>query len=127
MSPEAKKRGGAIVNMASGCSFAAELNMVAYNASKHGVMGVTKSAALEYATSGIRVNAVCPGVIRTELAAETFKTHPEAEARYAATIPIQRMGKPEEIAKVVLWLCTDAASYIAGHGLIVDGGLLVKV
>lgn len=121
-----RQGGGAIVNIASGCAFVAELDRVAYIASKHGIVGVTKSAALEYATSGIRVNAVCPGLVRTELADGYFKAHPEDEVRSVAGIPIKRMAIPEEIAKAVVWLCTDAASYMVGHAMVIDGGVLIR-
>ena len=98
----------------------------AYNASKHGVVGLTKTAALEYAKLGIRVNAVCPGYIRTPLLAETLTRQPEMEAQIVARHPVGRMGKPEEIAEAVVWLCSDAASFVTGHTMTVDGGYVAQ-
>jgi NAD(P)-dependent dehydrogenase (short-subunit alcohol dehydrogenase family) len=98
----------------------------AYNASKHGVVGLTKTAALEYAKVGIRVNAVCPGYIRTPLLAETLTRQPEMEAQIVARHPVGRMGKPEEIAEAVVWLCSDAASFVTGHTMTVDGGYVAQ-
>ena len=98
----------------------------AYNASKHGVVGLTKTAALEYAKVGLRVNAVCPGYIRTPLLAETLTRQPEMEAQIVARHPVGRMGRPEEIAEAVVWLCSDAASFVTGHTMTVDGGYVAQ-
>ena len=98
----------------------------AYNASKHGVVGLTKTAALEYATSGIRVNAVCPGYIRTPLIEEALTSNPALEAQIVARHPVGRMGQPEEIAEAVVWLCSDAASFVTGHTMTVDGGYVAQ-
>ena len=98
----------------------------AYNTSKHGVVGLTKTAALEYAKLGIRVNAVCPGYIRTPLLAETLTRQPEMEAQIVARHPVGRMGRPEEIAEAVVWLCSDAASFVTGHTMTVDGGYVAQ-
>jgi NAD(P)-dependent dehydrogenase (short-subunit alcohol dehydrogenase family) len=98
----------------------------AYNASKHGVVGLTKTAALEYAKAGIRVNAVCPGYIRTPLLESTLTGQPEMEAQIVARHPIGRMGGAEEIAEAVVWLCSDAASFVTGHMLTVDGGYVAQ-
>ncbi|MBT6910697.1 MAG: SDR family oxidoreductase, partial [Rhodospirillaceae bacterium] len=97
-------------------------NPVAYTASKHGVIGLTKSAALGYAEAGIRVNAVCPGYIMTPLVAGVFEKHPDRKAQIVADHPIGRLGTPEEIAAAAVWLCSDAASFVNGTAMTVDGG-----
>jgi NAD(P)-dependent dehydrogenase (short-subunit alcohol dehydrogenase family) len=94
----------------------------AYHASKHGVLGMTKSAALEYAARGIRINAVCPGTIDTPMVAEMLAQEPEAMKEILRDQPIGRLGRPEEIAAAVLWLCSPGASFVIGHALVVDGG-----
>jgi len=122
-----KQGGGAIVNTASIMGLVGSWSRSgAYNASKHGVVGLTKTAALEYATSGIRVNAVCPGYIRTPLIEEALTSNPEMEAQIVARHPIGRMGRPEEIADAVVWLCSDAASFVTGHTMTVDGGYVAQ-
>jgi NAD(P)-dependent dehydrogenase (short-subunit alcohol dehydrogenase family) len=93
-----------------------------YAASKHGVVGLTKSAALEYAAQGIRVNAICPGVIHTPMIDRITGKDKSVEKQYAAMEPIGRMGNPEEVAETVVWLCSDAASFITGIAMPVDGG-----
>jgi NAD(P)-dependent dehydrogenase (short-subunit alcohol dehydrogenase family) len=119
--------GGAIVNTASIMGLVGSWSRsAAYNASKHGVVGLTKTAALEYATAGIRVNAVCPGYIRTPLIEATLATQPEMEAQIVARHPVGRMGRPEEIAEAVVWLCSDAASFVTGHTMTVDGGYVAQ-
>jgi len=90
------------------------------------VVGLTKTAALEYAKSGIRVNAVCPGYIRTPLIEEALISNPEMEAQIVARHPVGRMGRPEEIAEAVMWLCSDAASFVTGHTMTVDGGYVAQ-
>src|SRR5262249_28754257 len=95
-------------------------------ATKHGVLGLTKSAALQYATQGIRVNAVAPGVIRSPLIDQMKAVHPDAEAAILAAIPQNRIGEPEEIAETVLFLCSDRASHITGHVLTIDGGITAR-
>ena len=118
---------GAIVNTASIMGLVGSWSRSgAYNASKHGVVGLTKTAALEYATAGIRVNAVCPGYIRTPLIAEALTSNPEMEAQIIARHPVGRMGRPEEIAEAVVWLCSDAASFVTGHTMTVDGGYVAQ-
>ena len=115
--------GGAIVNTASVMGLVSSAsNPVAYTASKHGVIGITKSAALGYAEAGIRVNAVCPGYIMTPLVEGVFTRHPERKAQIVADHPIGRLGVPEEISEAAVWLCSDAASFVNGTALTVDGG-----
>ena len=119
--------GGAIVNTASIMGLVGSWSRSGvYNASKHGVVGLTKTAALEYAKSGIRVNAVCPGYIRTPLIEEALTSNPEMEAQIVARHPVGRMGRPEEIAEAVMWLCADAASFVTGHTMTVDGGYVAQ-
>jgi NAD(P)-dependent dehydrogenase (short-subunit alcohol dehydrogenase family) len=122
-----KQGGGAIVNTASIMGLVGSWSRSgAYNASKHGVVGLTKTAALEYATSGIRVNCVCPGYIRTPLIEETLRSRPEMEAQIVTRHPVGRMGRPEEIAEAVVWLCSEAASFVTGHTMTVDGGYVAQ-
>lgn len=118
--------GGAIVNTASVMGHVGSPLTPAYTASKHGVMGLTKSAAIAYAASGIRVNAVCPGYIDTQMIARAFEGRPEVRQMVIAQHPVGRLGTPEEIAEAVLWLCSDAAAFVNGHGLAVDGGYLAR-
>jgi NAD(P)-dependent dehydrogenase (short-subunit alcohol dehydrogenase family) len=117
---------GAIVNTASIAGLVGLANRPAYVASKHGVVGLTKAAALEYATAGIRINAVCPGYVRTPLLEPALAAIPELEAQITAMEPIGRLGSPEEVAQAVAWLCSDAASFITGAALPVDGGLVAR-
>jgi NAD(P)-dependent dehydrogenase (short-subunit alcohol dehydrogenase family) len=122
-----RQGGGAIVNTASIAGLVGAHRMSAYVASKHAVAGLTKTAALEYAKAGIRVNAVCPGVIRTPMVERLFfSRHPQAEARLTAFKPIGRLGTPEEVAEAVVWLCSDATSFVTGHTLAVDGGIVAQ-
>jgi NAD(P)-dependent dehydrogenase (short-subunit alcohol dehydrogenase family) len=122
-----RQGGGAIVNTASLAGLVGAKRMPAYVASKHGVAGLTKTAALEYARSGIRVNAVCPGIIHTPMVERIFLSRrPDVEERLAASNPFGRIGKPEEVAEAVLWLCSDAASFVTGHTMTVDGGLYAQ-
>lgn len=118
--------GGAIVNTASVAGLVGFQGLPAYVASKHGVVGLTRTAALEYAQQGIRVNAVCPGVIRTPMVERILGGDPEAEAQFTALEPVGRMGTPEEIAEAVVWLCSDAASFVTGVPMAVDGGLVAQ-
>jgi NAD(P)-dependent dehydrogenase (short-subunit alcohol dehydrogenase family) len=115
--------GGAIVNMASVGGLVGSAGVAAYAASKHGVMGLTKSAALENAKSGIRVNAVCPAVIETPMAERLFGA-PEVQKRMVGMHPMGRFGTPREIAEAVLWMCSDRASFMTGHSIVLDGGFL---
>ena len=118
--------GGAIVNTSSQLGVISYPDVSAYTASKHAVFGLTKSAALEYADRGIRINAICPGVVKTALVEESYARMPGFEERSLALHPVGRFGKPEEIAATVLWLCSDDASYVAGAGLVVDGGWVAQ-
>ena len=117
--------GGAIVNMSSGAGLVGVRNLSPYVASKHGVMGLTRTAGAEYASLGIRINAVCPGVVLTERIRAEFELRPELEQIRHNAHPLGRMGHPDEIAETVLWLCSDAASFVIGHGLAVDGGYVI--
>jgi NAD(P)-dependent dehydrogenase (short-subunit alcohol dehydrogenase family) len=119
-----RQGGGAIVNTSSAAGLVGRYN-AAYTASKFGVVGLTKSAAMEYATRGIRINAVCPGWIDTPMTHEGM-LDPERLARRIAEEPIGRIGTPEEVAEAVVWLCSDAASFVLGMALPVDGGLVAR-
>ncbi len=117
-----KNGGGAIVNTASTLGLVALEGASAYNAAKHGVVGLTKTAALEFAQKNIRVNCVCPGFIRTAMVERAMDKGAVAEEQMIAIEPIGRLGKPEEIAAGVVWLFSDAASFVTGHSLTIDGG-----
>jgi len=117
-----KQGGGAIVNTASIAGLVGYQSLPAYTASKFGVNGLTKVAALEYAKANIRINSVCPGVINTAMVDRLLASHPELEPALLAGTPVGRMGKPEEIAEAAVWLCSDAASFLTGHNMAVDGG-----
>lgn len=122
-----QQSGGAIVNTASLAGLVGAKRMPAYVASKHGVAGLTKTAALEYAKAGIRINAVCPGIIHTSMVDRMFLSRrPDLEDRLAAVEPMGRLGKPEEVAEAVVWLCSDAASFVTGHTMTVDGGIYAE-
>ncbi|MBF8756121.1 SDR family oxidoreductase [Pseudomonas guariconensis] len=114
--------GGAIVNTASVAGLGAAPKMSIYSASKHAVIGLTKSAAIEYAKKGIRVNAVCPAVIDTDMFRRAYESDPRKAEFAAAKHPVGRIGKVEEIASAVLYLCSDGAAFTTGHSLAVDGG-----
>ncbi len=121
-----KQGGGAIVNTASGAGLIGVAGMSAYVASKHGVVGLTKTAALEYAKSGIRVNSVCPGLIQTPMVERITADQPQLGEALVAAEPVGRTGKPEEIAESVVWMCSDAASFVTGHAMSVDGGYVAQ-
>jgi NAD(P)-dependent dehydrogenase (short-subunit alcohol dehydrogenase family) len=121
----ARQGSGAIVNNASVGALTGNPGIGSYIASKHGVVGLTRTAALEYVKQGIRVNAVNPGLIDTQIARDVVAGDERAYAGIAERVPIGRAGRPEEIAAAVLWLCSPAASYVVGHALTVDGGMTV--
>jgi NAD(P)-dependent dehydrogenase (short-subunit alcohol dehydrogenase family) len=116
---------GAIVNNGSVGALTGNPGIGSYIASKHGVIGLTRTAALEYVKKGIRVNAVNPGLIDTQIGHDVFQGDKKVYGEAAKSVPIGRAGRPEEIASVVLWLCSPGASYVVGHGLTVDGGMTV--
>ena len=125
--PEMLKRGGgSIVNMASVAGRVGFTNIAAYTASKHGVNGLTKTASLEYATENLRINAVCPGVIHTAMIDRFTGGDEEAMKQMAQMQPVGRMGRPEEVADAVIWLCSEEASFVTGHPLVVDGGFVAR-
>jgi NAD(P)-dependent dehydrogenase (short-subunit alcohol dehydrogenase family) len=123
-----KQGGGAIVNIASILGTVAFAGTGAYNAAKHGLIGATRTAALEFARQGIRINAVCPGFIETSMIMERslIGSDPQMYKRVSSAHPIGRMGRSEEIAAAVLWLCSDAASFVVGAAMIVDGGYTIR-
>lgn len=121
-----KGGGGAIVNTASVAGLVGFPGLGAYVASKHGVIGLTKTAALEYAKSGIRVNCVCPGVIDTPMVGRLGAHDPQMLAALSATEPVGRLGKPAEIGEAAVWLCSDHASFVTGHSMVVDGGMVAQ-
>jgi NAD(P)-dependent dehydrogenase (short-subunit alcohol dehydrogenase family) len=117
---------GAIVNCSSIGGLVGIPGRAIYHASKYGVIGLTQSAALEYASKGIRINAVCPGTIDTPMVAEMLAKEPDAMKDALRDQPIGRLGRPEEVAAAVLWLCSDEASFVVGHALPVDGGYTAR-
>jgi NAD(P)-dependent dehydrogenase (short-subunit alcohol dehydrogenase family) len=120
-----KQGGGAIVNTSSGAGVKGFKGGAAYVAAKHGVVGLTKAAALDYAQSNIRINAVCPGIIDTSMMQRFSGGTPEGRQTVIAQEPVGRMGTPDEIAAAVVWLCSDAASFVVGSAMVVDGGQTV--
>ena len=121
-----QERGGAIVNTASAAGLVGSHGMAAYTASKHGVVGLTKSAALEYARHNIRVNAVCPGVIDTPMVGGIVGSHPRLKDILVSTEPVARMGQPREIAEAVAWMLSDYASFVTGCAMPVDGAMTAR-
>ena len=120
-----KVGGGAIVNTSSGAGLIGVPRFANYVAAKHGVIGLTKAAALEYIGQGIRINALCPGTARSQMVDQWMQGSAEAEASVAALHPIGRIAEPEEIAEAAVWLASDAASFVVGAALAVDGGYTV--
>ena len=120
-----KQGSGAIVNTSSQGGVTGFPGQAAYIACKHAIIGLTRTAAIDYAAKGIRINAVCPGVIRTPMAEDLIHRNPELETELVRDIPAGRLGKPEEIANAVLWLCSPQASFVDGHALLVDGAFSI--
>jgi len=117
--------GGAIVNTSSGAGIIGIRGSPAYTAAKHGLIGLTRAAALDYAAQNIRINVVCPGYIDTPMMNRFTGGTPVGRAKVIAEEPVGRMGKPEEIAAAVVWLCSDAAAFVIGHAMVIDGGQTV--
>lgn len=118
-----KQGGGAIVNVSSVAGVVGFPSHAAYAASKHAVVGLTKTAALEYVRKGIRINAVCPGFTETPMVQQEREQYPEYAARLVQGVPARRLGTPEEVAAAILYLCSDQAGFIVGHTLVLDGGI----
>ena len=121
-----KQGGGAIVNTSSGAGVIGIKGSPAYTAAKHGVIGLTRAAALDYAGQNLRINAICPGYIDTPMMGRFTGGTQEGRAKVIAEEPIGRMGKPEEIAAAVLWLCSEPAAFVIGHALVMDGGQTIQ-
>jgi NAD(P)-dependent dehydrogenase (short-subunit alcohol dehydrogenase family) len=120
------QEGGAIVNTASIAGMVGWRGASAYTASKQGVVALTRTAALEYARSGIRVNALCPGVVRTPMVERVLAHNPRLEEVFLRMEPLGRFAQPEEVAAAAAWLLSDASSFVTGHCLVVDGGLTIQ-
>ncbi|MFT3824011.1 MAG: SDR family oxidoreductase [Chitinophagaceae bacterium] len=121
-----KQEGGAIVNNSSLGGLVGVPGRAAYHASKHGILGLTKSAALEYAERGIRINAVCPGIISTPMVESMLANETGVMEEMMKDVPIKRLGRAEEVADVVLWLCSNASTFVIGQAIAVDGGYTVR-
>jgi NAD(P)-dependent dehydrogenase (short-subunit alcohol dehydrogenase family) len=121
-----KQGGGAIVNNSSIAGISTEIGLSVYAASKHGVLGLTKAAALDYAHRKVRINAVCPGFIHTPMLEEPWQLNPQIKDLTLALIPMKRFGKPEEIAGAVLWMCSDEASFMTGKEMVIGGGQVIR-
>jgi NAD(P)-dependent dehydrogenase (short-subunit alcohol dehydrogenase family) len=117
-----KQGGGAIVNNSSIAGIHTEVGLSVYAASKHGVLGLTRAAALDYAHRKIRINAVCPGFIHTPMLEEPWRQNPQVKNITMALVPMKRFGKPEEIAGAVLWMCSEEASFMTGKEMVIGGG-----
>jgi NAD(P)-dependent dehydrogenase (short-subunit alcohol dehydrogenase family) len=125
--PQMLKQGsGAIVNTASAAGLVGVQGLSAYTAAKHGVNGLTKTAALEYAKSGIRINSVCPGGVDTPMVRRVFGNNPQFAEAAAAVEPVGRLAQPAEIGEAVVWLCSEAASFVTGLPMAVDGGMVAQ-
>jgi NAD(P)-dependent dehydrogenase (short-subunit alcohol dehydrogenase family) len=121
-----KQGGGAIVNMASGAGLVPVPGLSPYCASKHGLLGLTKTAALENARSGVRVNAICPGSTDTPMLRASMQGDPQVEKLILSSSPSGRLGLPEEVAEAAVWLCSDRASFVNGESMLVDGGAVAR-
>jgi len=117
-----RQGGGAIVNTSSGAGVKGFKGQGAYAAAKHGVIGLTESTALDYADANVRINPSCPGIIDTEMMQRFTRDTAEGRDAVIAQEPVGRMGTPDEIAAAVVWLCSDAASFVVGHAMVIDGG-----
>lgn len=121
-----KQGGGAIVNTTATSAIKGSPNRSAYSASKAGVIAITKSAAIEHAELGLRINVICPSHTRSPMLQQIFELRPELEATFIASAPMARIAAPEEVAEGALWLCSDASSFVTGHVLAVEGGYLAR-
>lgn len=121
-----RHKSGAIVNCSSQSGIVGTAGLTAYTASKHGIIGMTKCAALEYAREGIKINALCPGTSDTPMVADAIARAPEHMAKIIEDIPLGRMGNAEEIASAVLYMCSDCNNFMVGHALGTDGGFCVE-
>ncbi|GAB6274097.1 MAG: SDR family oxidoreductase [Peptococcaceae bacterium] len=121
-----RQKKGAIVNCSSIAGLVGFKGLPAYVASKHGIIGLTRTAALEYAKENIRINVVCPGVIQTPMVERVTGGNATVQAQFEAGEPVGRLGQPEEVAAAVLWLCSEAASFVTGHSMVVDGGWVAQ-
>jgi NAD(P)-dependent dehydrogenase (short-subunit alcohol dehydrogenase family) len=117
---------GVIINMSSVAGVTGFPGHAAYTASKHGVIGLTKTAALDYAKAGIRVNAICPAYTRTPMLSRMLEQKPELESKLISRVPLQRLGTAEEIAQAVIYLFSESAAFITGHSLVMDGGIVAE-
>jgi NAD(P)-dependent dehydrogenase (short-subunit alcohol dehydrogenase family) len=121
-----EQKAGSIVNMSSGAGLIATPGLAPYSASKHGVLGITRAAAVENARLGIRINAICPGSIDTPMLRAAMDADPSVEKMIRASMPIGRLGEAEEVAEAVVWLCSDRASLVTGHSMGVDGASVAR-
>jgi len=121
-----RQGGGAIVNTSWGAGVIGIKGSPAYTAAKHGVIGLTRAAALDYAAQNLRINAVCPGYIDTPMMGRFTGGTPEGRAKVIGQEPVGRMGTPEEIAAAVVWLCSDSAAFMVGHAMVMDGGQTIQ-
>jgi NAD(P)-dependent dehydrogenase (short-subunit alcohol dehydrogenase family) len=122
-----KQGGGVIINNSSTSGLGGAPRLTIYSASKHGVIGLTKGAALEYIADNIRINAICPGIIKTPMHDERLQTTPGFEKMMMSVIPMRRFGKPEEVASAVMWMCSDEAAYMTGSTFLMGGGQAVGI
>ena len=121
-----KQGGGVIINMSSVAGVTGFPGHAAYTASKHGVIGLTKTAAIDYAKAGIRINAICPAYTHTPMLDRMLEKTPDLEAKLISRVPLRRLGTAEEIAQAVIYLFSDAAAFITGHSLVMDGGIMAE-